>query len=277
MSRSLIFICLFAALASAQEGVPGKGINFYSLEKEVALGRVLAAEFQGDTKPLDSPAALAYINAIGQRLAAQIGGPPFPYTFALVAGDPTVMHDVAAFPGGFLFVPSSLILAVKDEDELAGMLAHAIAHVASRHGTRQATRAQLITSTVPLIYMGGETGCAMSGTQSSPVPLAFVQMWRKFELDADRLAARKMSAAGYDPAALARYIDREQASYDEHSQKIFSPLPRRTQRLEAIHAIIGELPAEVYPPHQGLEKIQEEVRRLTASVSPARRPPTLAK
>jgi hypothetical protein len=86
-----------------------------------------------------------------------------------------------------------------------------------------------------------------------------------------------MPAAGYDPGALARYIDREQAWYDEHSRKMFSPLPRRTQRLEAIRAVIGELPAQVYPPHQGLDKVQEEVRRLTASVSPAKQPPTLAK
>ena len=91
----------------------------------MAVGRQLAAEFQRDTKPLESLAALAYIDGIGQRLAAQIGGPPFTCTFALVADDPTVLHEVAAFPGGFLFVPASLILAVKDEDELAGMLAHA--------------------------------------------------------------------------------------------------------------------------------------------------------
>jgi len=107
--------------------------------------------------------------------------------------------------------------------------------------------------------------------------LGLLQLWRKCELDADRLAASKMPAAGYDPEALARYIDREQASYDEHSQNVFSPLPRRAQRLEAIHVVIGDLPAQVYPPHEGIEKIQEEVRRLTASVLPAKQPPTLAK
>src|SRR5947208_253051 len=143
MPRFLILLSLFAALTAAQEREPGRGINFYSIEKEAGLGKQLAAEFQRQTKPLESPAALAYITTMGQRLATQTGGPPFTYTFALVADDPTVLHDVAAFPGGFLFVPASLILAVKDEDELAGMLAHAIAHVASRHGARQATRAEV--------------------------------------------------------------------------------------------------------------------------------------
>ena len=132
-------------------------------------------------------------------------------------------------------------------------------------------------SAVPLIYMAGWAGYGIGQAQSSTIPLAFLQMWRKFELDADRLAASKMPAAGYHPAALARYIDREQAPDDEHSQRIFSPLPRRTQRLEAIRAVIGELPAQVYSPHKGLDKIQEEVRRLTASVAPAKLPPTLAK
>jgi predicted Zn-dependent protease len=278
MSRFLVFVCLVVAFASAQEPGPGKGINFYSIEKEMALGRQLAAEFQRDTTPLVSPAALAYINGMGQRLAAQIGGPPFTYTFALVADDPTVVHEVAAFPGGFLFVPASLILAVKDEDELAGMLAHAIAHVASRDGTRLATRADLTnTSAVPVIYMGGWTGYAVRQGQSMAVPLGLLQMWRTLELDADRLAASKMPAAGYDPKALARYIDREQASYDQYSQRAFSSLPRRTKRLEAIRAVIGGLPAQVYPPHEGLHKVQEEVRRLTGSVSPGKQPPTLAK
>jgi predicted Zn-dependent protease len=271
MSQYLIPLALFTALAAAQQPEPGKGINFYSLENEIALGRQLAAEFQRDVKPLESPAALEYIDGIGQRLAAQIGGPPFPYTFALIADDPTVLHDAAAFPGGFLFVPASLILAVKDEDELAGMLAHAIAHLASRHSTRQATRTEILNvSTAPIIYMGGWTGYAVQKGQSLAIPLAMVQMWRKFELDADRLAASKMSTAGYDPEALARYIDREQASYDEHSQKISSPLPRRAQRLAAIHAAIGGAPTQVYPPHEGLDKVQEEVRRLMASSSPGK-------
>jgi predicted Zn-dependent protease len=81
MSRFLVFFCLFATFASAQEPRPGKGINFYSIETEVALGRQIAAEFQRNTTPLVSPAALSYINGIGQRLAPHIGGPPFTYTF----------------------------------------------------------------------------------------------------------------------------------------------------------------------------------------------------
>jgi len=281
MSRFLVLACFSAAFAAAQQPEPAKGVNFYSLEKETALGRQLAAEFQRNTRPLESPAALAYVDGIGQRLAAQIGGPPFTYTFALVADDPGNQHDVAAVPGGFLFVPASLILAVKDEDELAGVLAHAIAHVASRDVTRQASRAELANiSMVPLVFAGGWTDYAARQGQSMAIPMALLQMWRTCELAADRLAASKMAAAGYDPEALARYIDRQQASYDEHSPKAFSPLPPRAERLKAIHAAIGKLPAHSYPPHEGLDKVQDEVRRLSASVPPgvpAKQPPTLGK
>jgi len=159
---------------------------------------------------------------------------------------------VAAFPGGILFVPASLILAAKDEDELAGMLAHAIAHVASRDGARQATRAQLMDIAMPAPYMGGWT-----------MELGLLRMWRKRELDADRLAASKMAAAGYDPGALARYLDREQASYDEYSPKMYSMLPRRAQRIEAIQSVIDTLPARTYPARDAFSAFQEQVRRLT--------------
>jgi len=256
MRRSLVLVFLLAPFAIAQEG--RKGVNFYSLEQEVALGRQLAREFQRDVTALESRAASEYIDGIGRRLVARAGGPPFTYTFTLVTGDRNFVHSAAAFPGGFLFVPASLILAARDEDEFAGMLAQAIAHVAARDYTRQATRAELLHAPSTSWRL------AASDAQNGAIPLALLHMWRKCELDADRLAARAMSAVGYNPKALARYIDREQAPYDEHSAATFSPLPRRAQRAAVIEAVIKELPAQVYPPHEGLAKIQEEVRRSTA-------------
>jgi len=264
MARAILLLALLPAAAFAQpERAPGKGVNFYSIEREMALGRQLAEEFRRWTTPIWSPAALAYVNAIGQRLAAEIGGPPFTYRFALVADDPAALHEVAAFPGGYLFVPASLILAVKDEHELAGMLAHAIAHVAARDGTRAATRAEVVEmASVPLIYVGGWPGYAMRQGAELAIPLAMMQMWRRYELEADRTAARKMAAAGWDPAALARYIERVQATYDAQPAA-WRALPRTAQRVEAIQTVIDALPPQVYGPHEGLEAIQQEVRRAT--------------
>jgi len=240
MAAKLVFgVLLFASAAVAQ---PGAGVDSYSIEKEVALGRQVAAEFRRNTQALDAPAVLAYVDAIGQRLVAAAGGPPFTYTFALVADDPSAMHEPAAFPGGFVFVPASLILAAKDEDEFTGMLAHAIAHVASRQGTQAAANATLV-------FMGGWTGSA--------VPRGFLERRRRFELQADGLAARSMSAAGWDPAALARYIER---------------LRPGDERVEGIVQTIGELPVRAYGRHEGFEKIQAQVRQLLGS---AKKPPSL--
>lgn len=277
MFRVTAAVLIGTALAGAQQRPTGAGVNFYSLEKEIALGRQLAAEFERTSKPLESPAVLAYVNEIGRKLAAQIGGPPFTYTFGLVADDQTALHEPAAFPGGLIFVPAPLMVAVKDEAELAGMLAHAIAHVASRDGTRLATRAELMNQmTIPLIFMGGWAGSAERQGAGLAGPMGILQTKRQFELAADRLAATRMAAAGYDPEALARYIDREQAAYDENSSATFSALPRRGRRVAAIREALTALPAQAYPAHEGLGKIQDEVRRLTGLGSP-KPAPTLGK
>jgi predicted Zn-dependent protease len=233
MQRILCLLPFLAALATAQEANPGRGVNFYSIEKEVGLGRQLASEFQRNSRPLDSPTIETYINDLGQRLAALSGAPVFRYTFALIADDPTVLHEPAAFPGGFVFVPVRLILTAKDEDELAGMLAHSIAHVAARHGTKQVTRAQI--SSIPLIYVGGSAGSAIRQGNHLAIPMGLRDLSRKYEIEADGLAVRMMSAAGYDPAGLARYIEREQRADD------WSALPSRTERLGAIQAAIAGL------------------------------------
>src|SRR5262245_43889968 len=200
---------MFLLAAAAQERGTGKGVNFYSLEREIALGNQLASDFRAHTRPLEIPSALTYVNVIGQRLVKEMGGPPFPYTFALVADDPTLMHEAAAFPGGPVFVPGALILAARDEDELAGMIGRAGSRIASRHVTKQAPRAELVEiASTRLVYMGGWTGYAIRQGADFAIPIAMLSLWRKMELEADGLAARKMAAAGWDPAALARYIER---------------------------------------------------------------------
>jgi predicted Zn-dependent protease len=275
---SRFLVLLMAAGAAAQQREPDKGVNFYSIEKEIALGRQLAAEFSRDHKPLESSGVLAYVNELGQRLAAQPGGPPFTYTFVVI-NDTTHYSEVIALPGGFVFVPSSIILAAKDESEFAGILAHSLSHIAARHGTKQATKAELVNiASVPLVYMGGWTGYAIREGADLAIPLGFLQLWRRFELEADTMAARKMAETGYDPAALARYIDREQAPFEEPQRsRTFSQLPPRAQRVDAIQAVIAGLPAQTYPAHDRFDKIQEEVRRLTASIEPVKKPPTLGR
>jgi predicted Zn-dependent protease len=265
--RSIFSVLLLAAVAGAyhlpaQQRDPDKGVNFYSIEKEIALGRQLAAEVTRDRKPLESPAALSYITALGQRLAAHLGGPQFTYTFALF-NDNTPYTQAIALPGGFVFVPSSIILAAQDEDELAGILAHSLAHIVSRHGTKSATRAELVnTASQPLIYMGGWAGYAMRQGAGLAIPLGFLDMYRKQDLAADRLAVTAMSVAGYNPAALGRYLARELPRFENPKNAQFSPLPPLDQRLQLLGAATAELPPQAYASHTGLAPIQDEIRRI---------------
>lgn len=151
--RTLI-LCLVAGLSTAY-GQVGKGINFYSTEKEIAMGRSLAREFERQASLLDDPTVQQYIEQLGTRLVAHLpaDAPAFPYRFQVTAEDGTATLEPTTFPGGFVYVPASLILAVRNEAELAGALAHAIAHVVARHGTREETRGQIANyATLPITF-----------------------------------------------------------------------------------------------------------------------------
>lgn len=151
--RLRLLIPLTLALVVFAQGqparTPGAGINFYSLDREIALGAQLAADVRRESKPLDSDLVHDYVARLGRQLAAQTPGAGFLYSFtaiqdlpAGIADDPT--HEAMALPGGAIFIPASLILEAQNTAELAGMLAHAIAHVADRDCTRLETRAGLM-------------------------------------------------------------------------------------------------------------------------------------
>jgi predicted Zn-dependent protease len=272
MRFALLLAC---ATLSAQTPTPGRGVNFYSIEKEKALGAQIAAEYRHQARVLDSPSINAYLDDLGQRLAAQAPATGFTYTFELADDDQTWIHEAAAFPGGPVFVPASLILAAADEDELAGMLAHAIAHIATRQETRQMTRGQMMNQAgMPLIMMGGWNGYAIRQGSALAVPLGFLSFQRKNELDADQLAVGILAAAGYNPQSLARYIERVQPA-DPPLRNAMAPYPDKDQRLAALRAAIEQLPPATYSAHPGLDVIHLDVTKLTAR--PAKAPPRLAR
>jgi len=229
----------------------GQRVNFYSTEKETALGQTLAANAGGT--PFEDPAAQQYIENLGARLLAQLPAtaPEFTYSFRMISDDwDTCTHEPSAFPGGIILVPTRLILTARDEAELAGMLAHSIAHVAKRHYTRQETRGQIANqASIPLIFMGGWTGYGVRQASQLAVPLGYLTFARGFEIDADKEAVRMLGAAGYDPSALPRYVERTQM---DPRPAQFSPMPSREQRVQAMQAAIAQ---------QSFLQIQDLVRR----------------
>src|SRR5436190_13248519 len=117
-----------------ERDVSGK-VNFYSLEKEIALGKGMAQDIERSAKIIDDPVIAEYVNRVGQNLVRNSDA-KVPFTIKVVDSEEI---NAFALPGGFFFVNSGLILAADTEAEMAGVMAHEIAHVAARHGTRQAT------------------------------------------------------------------------------------------------------------------------------------------
>jgi predicted Zn-dependent protease len=201
------FVIVLAAVS-----LNAQNANLYSREKESALGAELAQQVQRNATPVNNPAALRYVEQIGAKLAAQLPAPRFTYTFALIAGD-SGSKEPLALPGGYIFVPSSVFIAARDEAEFAGVLAHAMAHVAGRDGTRQATRSTINQlATIPLLFDGGLPAAATRPSSRVAIPVAFVQFSNAYEGQADALAVKMASAAGYDAEGLLRYLSRVQAS-----------------------------------------------------------------
>jgi predicted Zn-dependent protease len=186
--------------------VSGK-VNFYSLEKEIALGKQLAQQVERGSKVVNDPIVSEYVNRIGQNLVRNSDA-KVPFTIKVIE-DPTV--NAFALPGGFFFVQTGLILKADNEAELAGVMAHEIAHVAARHGTRQATRGEIAQlSTIPLIFIGGAAAYGIYEASGLLVPLSFLKFSRNFEAEADYLGVQYMYKAGYDPTAFVDFFEKIQ-------------------------------------------------------------------
>jgi predicted Zn-dependent protease len=285
--KSLAYLILLALPAlNAQQNsdrAVGRGVNFYSIEKEAALGTQVASDFQRQNQALDDAQVNGYLRSVGDRLLKQIPETGFTFHFAaFVDGEKSGLHEARVLPGGYIYVPETLILTVRNEAEFAGMLAHAIAHAASRDATRQASRANLVKlGTIPSIANGGWAGYTARQAAETAMPLALLGFERASELEADYRAVPMMAGAGWDPEALARYIEREQPVADPRmpgsGSQVFSSLPPRDERVAALRKAIGDLPPRAYSPSPEFTAIQAEARRLNAdrtrTVPPTPDPP----
>lgn len=218
----------------------GKGVNFYSLNKEIALGKQMAMEVERQAKIIDDPIVAEYVNRLGQNLVRNSDA-KVPFTIKVISTD-----EVNAFtlPGGFFFVNSGLILKADNEAELAGVMAHEIAHVAARHGTRQATRGELVNyASLPLIFMGGWTGFALQGAASAAIPMGFLAFYRGFEKEADMLGLQYMYKAGYDPESFVDFFEKLETMEKTKPgtmAKVFSTHPLTEDRILAAQKNIQE-------------------------------------
>jgi len=219
----------------------GKGLNFYSLEEEIALGRQLASQVERQAKIVDDPVISEYVNRIGQNLARN-SDVTVPVTIKVV-DDPQV--NAFALPGGIVFVHTGLLLKADNEAEVAGVLAHELAHVAARHGTRQASRGQIANlASIPLIFMGGWGGYAARQAAGLAVPLTFLKYSRNFEREADLLGLQYLYKAGYDPAAMVDFFEKLEAMEKEKPgtmAELFRSHPITSERVKNTQKNIQDL------------------------------------
>src|SRR5262245_51783962 len=217
-------------------------IQFYSVEREVAIGRQLAAEVDRSSKIINDPFVTEYVNRIAQNLVLHSDS-KVPFTIKVIDSE---VVNAFALPGGFLYVNRGLLEAAENEAEVAGVIAHEIAHVAARHGVEQASKGELINYlSIPLIFMGGIGGYAIRQGLGLAVPLTFLKFSRGCEKEADRLGAQYMWASGYDPNALITFFEKLQAKDKKKPgtlSKLFSTHPMTGDRITEVQALIGQFP-----------------------------------
>ena len=210
----------------------GRGVgNWYSVEKQVAMGRQFAQQVESQVKLVNDPVVTEYINRIGQNLVRNSDA-QVPFTIKVIDSD---VVNAMALPGGFFYVNSGLILAADEEAEVAGVMAHEIAHVAACHAAREQTRASLMQmATIPLIFVGGGIGYA--GYEAAGIGGLFgiLKFSRGFEAEADYLGIEYMYRAGYDPSAFVSFFEKVQAMEKKKPgtlAKAFDTHPQNADRI----------------------------------------------
>jgi len=212
----------------------GRGLgNWYSIESDIKMGKQYAQMVDSSSKLINDPTITEYVNRLGQNLVRNSDA-QVPFTFKVIDSD---VINAFSLPGGFVYVNSGTILAADEEAELAGVMAHEIAHVCARHATRQLTRAQYANfATIPLIFVGGGIGYAAYEAMGLGLPVAFMSFQRGFEAEADYLGLQYDYKTGYDPQAYITFFEKIQAQEKKKPgfmDKTFASHPQTPDRIEA--------------------------------------------
>ena len=213
----------------------GRGLgNWYSLETEIRMGREYAQMIDTTVKLVKDPVITEFVNRIGQNIVRNSDS-KVPFTIKVIDSDEV---NAFALPGGFFYVNSGLLLVAEEEAELAGVMAHEVAHVAARHATRQMTRGNLANiASIPLIFVGGGIGYAARSAAGIGVPMSFMKFSRGFEEEADYLGLQYMYQAGYDPQSFLTFFEKIQAKEKKKPgtlSKMFASHPPLESRVSKI-------------------------------------------
>jgi predicted Zn-dependent protease len=218
------------AVGNRKIGQRGVG-NWYSIETDIKMGKQYSQMVDSSSKFVVDPVVTEYVNRLGQNLVRNSDA-QVPFSFKIIDSD---VVNAMSLPGGFVYVDSATILAADGEAELAGVMAHEIAHVCARHATRQLTRSQYANfATIPLIFVGGGIGYAAYEAAGLALPLTFLSFQRSFEAEADYLGLQYMYKAGYDPQSFVAFFEKLQAMEKQKPgtlAKAFASHPQTPDRI----------------------------------------------
>jgi predicted Zn-dependent protease len=214
-----------------------------STEKEVRQGREAAAEVDRQAKFVDDPVITEYVNRVGQNIVLHSDA-KVPFTIKVIDSDEV---NAFALPGGFFYVNKGLILAADNEAELAGVMAHEIAHVAARHAVENQTKATLLEYVAlgGSIFLGGIPGMIYQNTAGIGLLGMFMKFSRSAEEEADKLGVQYMYAAGYDPGAMATMFEKLEAKNKKKPgfiSRAFATHPAPPDRRAAALALAARFP-----------------------------------
>ncbi|MGH9899412.1 MAG: M48 family metallopeptidase, partial [Pyrinomonadaceae bacterium] len=268
-----IFLGCWASVSVSAQTKISSPRNMFGVETDVQAGRNAALEVERTSQVVNDSQIDSYINSVGQRLVAaipsQFNHPEFRYSFKVVNS-----RDVNAFalPGGPMFVNRGLILAARNEGELAGVMAHEISHVALRHGTAQASKSYIAQGALGALgaILGGGVGAQVAqevgGLGASTL---FLKFSRDFETQADVLGSQIMTRAGYDPRDLANMFRTLQSQSGSRGPQFLSDHPNPTNRLERINQESSQLPVRSNATHntEQFEVVKSRLRNMSGGSS----------
>jgi Zn-dependent protease with chaperone function len=266
----LCVLTLFAVGRASGQTVVRPGFNIFSIEQDVEIGKQSAAQVEKQLPMLSDAAVSRYVTNLGARLAAQAPGTKFTYRFKVAN-----LSEVNAFalPGGFIYVHRGLLEKVRTEGELAGVMAHEIAHVALRHPTNQASKAYLANAGIGILggLLGGKsqttTGQIIGAVGGFGLNTVFLKFSRSAESQADVIGSQIMARAGYDPMEMAHFFGYlgQQTGADQGKVATFlsdHPAPAdREARVRQEATLLG--PVRQAAVVGNLRTLQAELRRLS--------------
>ena len=214
-----------------------------SQEKELQIGRQLALEVEQQAKLVEDPIITEYVNRVGQNVVIHSDA-KIPFTIKVIDSDEV---NAFALPGGYFFVNKGLILAAENESELAGVMAHEIAHVAARHAMENQGKGQFLGYGLlaGIIFTGGIAGGILQNTAGLTQALAFFKFSRGAEEEADRLGVQYLYASGYDPNGMASMFEKlnsQNKKKPSSISKLFSSHPQSIERRDASIALVARFP-----------------------------------